>query len=171
MTGFTLEALPTVPDADAIDETLARMAEAGIRVVDLQFSDITGGAKSLTIPAGMLAQALAHGYRFDGAALTGGVRLLELDLYLVPDPTTLVVYPSPGPTPGTAEPRRARLYCSVHRRDGQPFAGDPRSTLQRTLEAASAAVWLHGRAAEIAGPEMIADDLVAAIPQALSLAR
>jgi hydroxyethylthiazole kinase-like uncharacterized protein yjeF len=39
------------------------------------------------------------------------------------------------------------------------------------FEAASAAVWLHGRAAEIAGPEMIADDLVAAIPQALSLAR
>ena len=39
------------------------------------------------------------------------------------------------------------------------------------FEAASAAVWLHGRAAEIAGPGMIADDLVAAIPQALSLAR
>ena len=37
----------------------------------------------------------------------------------------------------------------------------------QTFDAASAAVWLHGRAAEIAGPEMIADDLVAAIPAAL----
>jgi hydroxyethylthiazole kinase-like uncharacterized protein yjeF len=37
------------------------------------------------------------------------------------------------------------------------------------FEAACAAVWLHGRAAEIAGPSMIADDLVAAIPQALAL--
>ena len=37
------------------------------------------------------------------------------------------------------------------------------------FEAASAAVWLHGRAAEIAGPQMIADDLVEAIPQALNL--
>jgi hydroxyethylthiazole kinase-like uncharacterized protein yjeF len=36
------------------------------------------------------------------------------------------------------------------------------------FEAALAAVWLHGRAAEIAGPAMIADDLVQAIPQALS---
>jgi NAD(P)H-hydrate repair Nnr-like enzyme with NAD(P)H-hydrate dehydratase domain len=37
------------------------------------------------------------------------------------------------------------------------------------FEAASAAVWLHGRAAEIAGAEMIADDLADAIPQALTL--
>jgi NAD(P)H-hydrate repair Nnr-like enzyme with NAD(P)H-hydrate dehydratase domain len=29
-------------------------------------------------------------------------------------------------------------------------------------------VWLHGRAAEIAGPQMIADDLAEAIPQALA---
>ena len=37
-----------------------------------------------------------------------------------------------------------------------------------SFEAACAAVWLHGRAAEAAGPAMIADDLVEAIPQALS---
>lgn len=37
------------------------------------------------------------------------------------------------------------------------------------FEAACAAVWLHGRAAEIAGPHMIADDLAAAIPRALDL--
>ena len=37
------------------------------------------------------------------------------------------------------------------------------------FEGACAAVWLHGRAAEIAGPSMIADDLVKAIPQALAL--
>ena len=40
-----------------------------------------------------------------------------------------------------------------------------------SFEAACAGVWLHGRAAEIAGPVMIADDLVAAIPAALALAR
>jgi hydroxyethylthiazole kinase-like uncharacterized protein yjeF len=36
------------------------------------------------------------------------------------------------------------------------------------FEAASAGVWLHGRAAEIAGPGLIADDLAAAIPQAIA---
>jgi hydroxyethylthiazole kinase-like uncharacterized protein yjeF len=37
------------------------------------------------------------------------------------------------------------------------------------FEAASAGVWLHGRAAEIVGPQLIADDLAEAIPQALRL--
>jgi NAD(P)H-hydrate repair Nnr-like enzyme with NAD(P)H-hydrate dehydratase domain len=36
------------------------------------------------------------------------------------------------------------------------------------FDAACAGVWLHGRAAEIAGPTMIADDLLAAIPDALA---
>ena len=40
-----------------------------------------------------------------------------------------------------------------------------------SFDAASAAVWLHGRAAEIAGPAMIADDLAAAIPAALARLR
>lgn len=35
------------------------------------------------------------------------------------------------------------------------------------FEAACAGVWIHGRAAELAGPGMIADDLIAAIPDAL----
>lgn len=37
------------------------------------------------------------------------------------------------------------------------------------FEAACAGVWLHGRAADIAGPQLIADDLVDAIPQAIAL--
>ena len=44
-----------------------------------------------------------------------------------------------------------------------------RARRMEAFDAACAAVWLHGRAAEIAGPEMIADDLVEAIPAALRL--
>jgi len=36
------------------------------------------------------------------------------------------------------------------------------------FEAACAGVWLHGRAAEIAGPQMIADDLAEAITAAIA---
>lgn len=39
----------------------------------------------------------------------------------------------------------------------------------QAFEAACAAVWLHGRAAQLAGPQLIADDLVDAIPRAIAL--
>ena len=55
---------------------------------------------------------------------------------------------------------------------GDVLAGMTAALVARGMErfdAACAAVWLHGRAAEIAGPRMIADDLAAAIPAALDL--
>jgi glutamine synthetase len=115
-------------------DVLERVEGERVRLVDLVFSDISGGAKALTIPAELLGPTLEHGYRFDGAALSGGLRKVELDLYLVPDPTTLVVHP-----PDPEGPRRARLSCTVRRRDGRPFDGDPRSVLERTLAAAGEA--------------------------------
>jgi glutamine synthetase len=111
-----------------LNDVLSRVAEADVRLIDLQFSDIAGGAKALTIPIELLAVVLAEGYRFDGAALTGGHRKVELDLFLLPDPATLAIFPLAGDGQ-----RRARLCCSVVRRDGQPFAGDPRSILDRNL--------------------------------------
>ena len=45
-----------------------------------------------------------------------------------------------------------------------------RSSGHHAYLSACTAVWLHGRAAEIAGPCMIADDLIDAIPQAVALA-
>ena len=50
----------------------------------------------------------------------------------------------------------AGMIAAIRARGLEPF------------EAASAAVWLHGRAAGLAGPGMIADDLVEAIPLALA---
>lgn len=55
---------------------------------------------------------------------------------------------------------------------GDVLAGMTAAMVARGLspfEAAAGAVWLHGRAAEIAGPQMIADDLAVAISQALAL--
>ena len=113
------------------DDALARVREAGVQIVELQFSDITGGAKSLSMPAGLLAATFDNGYRFDGSALTG-LRQFELTLALAPDPETLIVFP---PSPDGA-PRRAQVACSVRRLDGGAFPGDPRGVLIRTLEKA-----------------------------------
>ncbi len=119
-------------DPELVADAVARIAEQKVRLIDLQFSDIAGGIKALTIPVNLLESTFASGYRFDGAALSGGRRQVELDLFLAPDPETLTIMP-----PFEGEPRRAQLFCWVLRRDGQPFAGDPRSALQRQLERAA----------------------------------
>lgn len=80
-------------------------------------------------------------------------------------PDTLVA--SPDGRLGFAPPAPAWLSSAG---TGDVLAGIIASFRARgmgSFEAACAAVWVHGRAAEIAGPAMIADDLVAAIPLAL----
>lgn len=82
-------------------------------------------------------------------------------------PDTLVA--SPDGRLGFAPPAPAWLASAG---TGDVLAGMIAAIRARGLEAfeaACAAVWLHGRAAEIAGPGMIADDLAAAIPEALAL--
>jgi len=132
MAGFDYAALPTQPSTEAVQEAIARIEEHNISIIDLQFSDIAGGMKALTIPSSLLERTFRLGYRFDGAALTGGERQVELDLYLAPDPETLVITPATSDTRG-----RAQFFCWVVRRDGQPFAGDPRSNLQAQLKRAA----------------------------------
>ena len=82
-------------------------------------------------------------------------------------PDTIVA--APDGRLGFAPPAPAWLATAG---TGDVMAGMIAAMVARGLpqfEAACAAVWLHGRAAEIAGPHMIADDLAAAIPQALDL--
>jgi hydroxyethylthiazole kinase-like uncharacterized protein yjeF len=84
-------------------------------------------------------------------------------------PDTLVA--APDGRLGFAPPAPAWLASAG---TGDVLAGITAAIRARGLppfEAACAAVWLHGRAAEIAGPRMIADDLAAAIPHALALLR
>ena len=131
-------------DPASIAETLERIAREKVRLVDLQFSDIAGGARVMTIPGDLLPSVLRRGYRFDGSAVTGGQREVELDLFLVPDPVTLMTYIEPS---GIG--RRARFTCSVRRRDGQPFTGDPRSVLERTVARAREAGFDYRVAVEL----------------------
>jgi glutamine synthetase len=113
-------------------EISARLREERIELVDLVFSDIAGGAKALTIPSDHLLPTMQHGYLYDGSAVMGGLRRVELDLLLAPDPATLMIMPG-----SDHRDRRARLCCSVLRTDGQPFDGDPRSVLVREIQRAS----------------------------------
>ncbi|MFM9108629.1 MAG: glutamine synthetase family protein [Chloroflexota bacterium] len=124
-------------------EMLDQVRQAEAQLVDLQFSDIAGGLRVMTIPVGLLPGVMDHGYRFDGAAVTGGLREIELDLFLAPDPRTLTLPAPPGGAP------RARPTGSVPRREGHPAAGDPRSLLERAVAAAREAGYAYRVAVEL----------------------
>lgn len=111
-------------------DILAAVEEHGIQTISLQFTDISGHVKGVSIPASQLATALADGQWVDGSCIASSVRLHESDTLLRPDPTTFTVLPldrAPQPL--------ARVICDVHTMDGRPFAGDPRHVLRRALGA------------------------------------
>src|SRR4029077_148717 len=111
-----------------------RTAEAaGIRFVQLQFTDIIGAVKAVTIPIHQLEGSVEHGTWFDGSSIEGFTRIAESDQYLKPDMATFSEIPwqrGDGPR-GTA-----RVICDVFTPRGEPFVGDPRNVLRRQVERA-----------------------------------
>lgn len=97
-------------------------------------------------------------------ALEGAKRSGAIVVYKGPD----TVVASPDGRVGFAPPAPAWLASAG---TGDVLAGMIAAMRARGLpafEAACAGVWLHGRAAELAGPELIADDLADAIPAAIA---
>ncbi|RME66104.1 MAG: type I glutamate--ammonia ligase [Caldilineae bacterium] len=102
-----------------------------IRFVRLQFSDIAGSAKQVTIPIDHWDDAVENGVWFDGSSVEGFARVAESDMYLVPDLDTF------APIPWEMELSTARVICDVFTPDGEPFLGDPRYVLKRQLQRAA----------------------------------
>ena len=125
-------------------EVLEKAKADGVHFISLQFTDILGTIKSITIPAGRLGEALDRGVWFDGSSIQGFARIYESDMVLQPDPGTYRVLPWSIP-----ERRRARIICDLYRPDGSPFTGDPRTVLRRVMTRAEEKGLLFNT-----GPEM-----------------
>ncbi len=125
-------------------DLITRVQEDGVRFISLQFTDILGMIKSVTIPVGRLEEVLEQGVWFDGSSIEGFARIYESDMILVPDQTTYRVFPWSAP-----ERRRARLICDAHGPDGQPSLSVPRLALKRSLARAAGLGYVCN-----VGPEM-----------------
>jgi glutamine synthetase len=121
----------TTPSIPTPDELLALAEERKIKFIDLQFTDINGSVKIVTIPKSEFAAALNHGIWFDGSSIEGFARIAESDMYLVPDAKTFAILPWLSEDEATA-----RLICNVFTPDGNPFLGDPRAVLASVMEEA-----------------------------------
>jgi glutamine synthetase len=117
--------------SEAVDgaELIDAARSSGVRFVQLQFTDIIGVVKAVTIPIHQLEGSVRHGTWFDGSSVEGFTRIAESDQYLMPDMRTFSEIPWSG---GAA----ARVICDVFTPRGEPFAGDPRYVLRRQVERA-----------------------------------
>ena len=122
--------MPALNDdsADRKRVVLEKAAADGIRFVNLQFTDIMGLVKTVSVPVHKLEDAIDHGLWFDGSSVEGFARIHESDMYLQPDLSTFSSIPwDRGNNP------TAKVFCDVYTPDGEPFDGDPRAVLKRQL--------------------------------------
>lgn len=114
----------------SLPESIQSLLDAhDVSTIELWFTDILGGVKSISVPAARLTQVVADGASFDGSSIDGFARVAESDMRLAPDLSTFRILPW--------NPRSARVICDAYTPQGEPFIGDPRSSLRRALTEAS----------------------------------
>ncbi|MEF8812575.1 MAG: type I glutamate--ammonia ligase [Halovenus sp.] len=116
--------------SEEAEAVLEEIDEEGVDFLRLQFTDILGTVKNVSIPADQAAKAFTEGIYFDGSSINGFVRIQESDMRLDPDPETFAVLPWRNSERVTS----ARLICDViDTSSGDPFVGDPRRVLKNAL--------------------------------------
>ncbi|RCX13498.1 L-glutamine synthetase [Anaerobacterium chartisolvens] len=111
-------------------EDIIRLAsENDVKFINLQFADIFGISKNVSITVENLEVALDGGCMFDGSSVDGFVRIEESDMYLLPDTDTFVILPW-----NEYDGKVARLICDIVTDDGNAFQGSPRYILKKALK-------------------------------------
>jgi len=113
-------------------EVLENVRSQGIKFVDLQFTDVPGRLKHVSIPSEMIHEKIfTEGVaKLDGSSVKGFVEIHESDMLLVPDSSTFGIVPWIDPSIKTA-----RMICDVQSGFGSGrFARDPRHVAQKAEE-------------------------------------
>lgn len=114
------------------EDIIRIVKEQEVEFIRLQFTDIFGQLKNVTITSSQIERAVNNQIMFDGSSIEGFVRIDESDQYLYPDLDTFAIFPWHG-----LHGKVGRLICDVYNTDGTPFLGDPRAILKRVLKRAS----------------------------------
>ncbi|ELY87855.1 glutamine synthetase [Natrialba hulunbeirensis JCM 10989] len=117
----------------AEESVLEKIESEDVDFLRLQFTDILGTVKNVSVPARQAEKAFTEGIYFDGSSIEGFVRIQESDMRLKPDPETFAILPWRNNEDSAA----ARMICDVYDTStGEPFEGDPRYVLKNALERA-----------------------------------
>lgn len=121
-----------VADAAEANRLVERVLTRGVHFINLEFTDVLGLPKCVTITAEQLPECLGAGKWFDGSSIEGFARVAETDMYLRPDLSTFseVSWRGGETLPG------GRLICDVVLPTGELLEGDPRAVLKAALREA-----------------------------------
>lgn len=114
-------------------EVLQFIKEEDVKFIRLTFCDVFGRQKNVSIMDNELPRAFEYGIAIDASAIDGFGDEARSDLFLHPDPSTLVILPW-RPEHGKV----VRMYCDITYPDGTPFEGDTRTILKNAVQAAEA---------------------------------
>lgn len=112
-------------------EVLQYMQEENIKFIRLEFCDVFGKQKNISIVPQELSRAFEQGIAIDASAISGFGDESHSDLFLHPDTDTLMLLPW-RPEHG----RVVRMFCSISYPDGTPFECDTRSLLKKAVQTA-----------------------------------
>ncbi len=105
-----------------------------VEFIKLQFCDINGTVKNMSVPVTQIDKILNNEMMLDGSSIKGFRNIETSDMYFYPDLSTFTLLPfREDKTTGT---NVARIICDIHNPDGTPFEGDPRSNLKRVMKKA-----------------------------------
>ena len=104
-----------------------------IKFVKLQFVDMNGIVKNLSIPSEHIGKILNNEMMLDGSSIKGFRSIETSDMYFYPDINTFTVLPWRT----RDEAKAARLICDIYNADGTPFEGCPRCNLKRVIKEAA----------------------------------
>ena len=114
------------------EEVKELIKEYNIKFIKLQFVDINGQVKNLTIPSEHIDKALDNEIMLDGSSIKGFRSIETSDMFFHPDINTFQILPW-RETKGV---NSARLICDIYNADGTPFEGCPRCNLKRLMQTA-----------------------------------
>ena len=109
-------------------EVLQFVKEEDVKFIRLAFCDVFGKQKNISVMDSELPRAFEHGIAIDASAIEGFSDESRSDLFLHPDPNTLVILPW-RPEHG----RVVRMYCDISYPDGTPFECDSRTILKNAV--------------------------------------
>jgi len=118
-----------LPDNPSKEMILELAKKEKVDFVNIQFTDLYGVVKAVTIPVDRLESVIDDNVWFDGSSIMGFSRICESDMYLKPDLKTFVVLPWSR----NDKVVTARIIGDVFMPDGKPFEGDPRYILKKMV--------------------------------------